>query len=36
MRHVREKLGLNVGDIYEDCSYHPVLCVSIDYERDDI
>jgi len=36
MRRAREQLGLSVGDIYEDCSYHPVLCVSVDYENDDI
>jgi hypothetical protein len=36
MRHAREKLGLAVGDIYEDCAYHPVLCVSVEYENDDI
>ncbi|HEX7890747.1 MAG TPA: hypothetical protein VF522_15410 [Ramlibacter sp.] len=36
MRRAREQLGLSVGDIYEDCAYHPVLCVSVDYEQDDI
>jgi hypothetical protein len=36
MRRAREQLGLAVGDIYEDCFYHPVLCVSVDYENDDI
>jgi hypothetical protein len=36
MRRVREHLGLSVGDIYEDCSCHPVLCVSLDDKQDDI
>lgn len=26
----------NIGDIYEDCSYHPVRCTEINYEGDDI
>ena len=25
---------LIVGDIYEDCAYHPVLCTYVDYEND--
>jgi len=36
MRCVRAQLGLEIGDIYEDCGYHPVVCVSVDYEKDDI
>ena len=36
MRRAREQLALEVGDIYEDCAYHPVLCVSVDYEQDDV
>jgi hypothetical protein len=36
MRRAREQLGLAVGDIYEDCACHPVLCVSVDYETDEI
>lgn len=36
MRRAREQLSLVVGDIYEDCAYHPVLCISVDYENDDI
>lgn len=36
MRRVREQLGIEVGDIYEDCAWHPVLCVAIDYDKDDI
>ncbi|MFF0066772.1 hypothetical protein ACFYRC_35720 [Streptomyces sp. NPDC005279] len=22
--------GIRVGDVYEDCSFHPVLCTEID------
>ena len=31
-----KELQLSVGDIYEDCDYHPCLCVSISTEDDDI
>ncbi|WP_457444260.1 hypothetical protein [Roseateles sp. P5_E4] len=36
MREARERLGLAVGDVYEDCAWHPVLCVAVSYEEDDI
>ena len=36
MEQARNRLNLNPGDIYEDCSYHPVLCVSVDYDNDSI
>jgi len=36
MREARERLDLSVGEVYEDCAYHPVLCVSVSYEEDDI
>ncbi len=26
----RNPTGIRVGDIYEDCSFHPVLCTEID------
>jgi hypothetical protein len=26
----RNPAGIRVGDIYEDCSFHPVLCTKID------
>ncbi|WP_406303897.1 hypothetical protein OHA61_18105 [Streptomyces sp. NBC_00885] len=26
----RNPAGIRVGDVYEDCSYHPVLCTEID------
>lgn len=27
---------IEVGDIYEDCAYHPVLCTLADYEGDEL
>ena len=30
------KLALKPGDIYESCSYHPVLCLGVDYKQDEI
>jgi len=27
---------LAVGDLYEDCAYHPVLCTHVSYEDDEI
>lgn len=30
----RQDERLVVGDIYEDCNYHPVLCTSVDYDED--
>lgn len=29
-------LGINVGDFFEDCSFHPVLCLGVDYRSDDL
>ena len=36
MRLAKAELQLSVGDIYEDCFFHPVLCMGINYEEDDI
>ena len=43
MREIEKKLvkaerqlRLKVGDIYESCSYHPVLCLGVDYKEDEI
>ena len=36
VEQLRKDLGLSPGDIYEDCFYHPVLCVGVDYEDDEI
>ncbi len=30
----RKDERLVIGDIYEDCAYHPVLCTSVDYDED--
>ncbi len=29
-------LGIRVGDIFEDCAFHPVLCLGVDYQDDNI
>ena len=31
-----ETLGIRVGDIFEDCAFHPVLCLGADYQADDL
>ncbi len=31
-----KRLDLKPGDIYESCSYEPVLCLGVDYKRDSI
>lgn len=36
MRLAKAELGLAVGDLYEDCSCHPVLCIDISYEEDNV
>lgn len=36
MRRAHRELRLKVGDIYESCSYHPVLCLGVDYKQDTI
>jgi hypothetical protein len=28
----RNPAGIRVGDVYEDCSFHPVLCIKRDLE----
>jgi len=28
--------GIGVGEVFEDCAYHPCLCVKIDAENDEI
>lgn len=33
---LKSTLQLTIGDIYEDCAFHPVLCVGINYEKDEI
>lgn len=29
-------LGINVGDVFEDCSFHPVLCLGVDDREGDL
>ena len=36
MAKVKAELNLAPGDFYEDCSFHPVVCVEVDYDRDEI
>ncbi len=36
MAKVRADLSLAPGDLYEDCSFHPVVCIEVDYDRDEI
>jgi len=36
MRQAFKRLAIKPGDIYESCSYHPVLCLGVDYKNDHI
>ncbi len=36
MARKRTELQLAPGDLYEDCCFHPVVCVEVDYEHDSI
>ena len=36
LRRTYQKLNIKVGDIYESCSFHPVLCLGVDYKKDEI
>ena len=36
MAKVKAELHLAPGDLYEDCSFHPVVCVEVDSGRDEI
>jgi hypothetical protein len=36
MNRAFKQLALKPGDIYESCSYHPVLCLGVDYKHDEI
>ena len=35
-RRTATRLSLKPGDIYESCSYHPVLCLGADYRSDEV
>jgi len=34
--NAEKDLNIHPGDIYEDCFYHPVFCVGVDYKEDEI
>src|SRR6516225_4729991 len=36
MARVKAELDISPGDLYEDCCWHPRVCVEIDYDRDAI
>lgn len=36
MREAHQRLAIKPGDIYESCSYHPVLCLGVNYRSDEI
>lgn len=36
LRRAARALQLKPGDLFEDCSYHPVLCLGVDYSKDHI
>ncbi len=36
LRRVARVLRLKPGDLFEDCAYHPVLCLGVDYKTDEI
>lgn len=36
LRQAFKRLAIKPGDIYESCSYHPVLCLGVDYKNDEI
>jgi hypothetical protein len=36
MQQAFKRLALKPGDIFESCSYHPILCLGVDYRLDHI
>jgi hypothetical protein len=36
LRKAFRLLRLKPGDLYEDCAYHPVLCLGVNYKSDEI
>lgn len=36
LRKAFRVLRLEPGDLYEDCAYHPVLCLGVNYKSDEI
>jgi hypothetical protein len=35
-REIKSTAALAPGDFYEDCAYHPCLCISVNPEADEI
>jgi hypothetical protein len=35
-REIKRSSDLRPGDFYEDCAYHPCVCVAVDPEDDEI
>lgn len=33
---VRDALRITRGDFYEDCRYHPMLCVAVNHDHDEL
>jgi hypothetical protein len=36
IQSTEKSLKLKPGDIYEDCAYHPVVCLGVDYNSEEI
>jgi hypothetical protein len=36
LRRAARLLRLKPGDLFEDCAYHPVLCLGVDYKTDEV
>lgn len=36
LRQVHRRLAIKPGEIYESCSYHPVMCLGVNYKTDSI
>lgn len=36
LAQAKKRLGLKPGDVFESCSWHPVLCLGVDYKSDEI
>jgi hypothetical protein len=36
MLRVARQLNLRPGDLYEDCCWHPVLCLGVNYKTDEL
>jgi len=34
-RHIKSETEIRVGDYYEDCAFHPCLCISVGADGDE-